>query len=411
MTGASLLKSRSFFEESFNSLTGVPSVAVAISGGSDSMALLRLVLDWASQLSVPPVVYALTVEHGLRSSSALEAQRVRTWCEGLGVAHHILPWPGAKPQTGIQAKARVARYDLLADWCKAHDVPIIVTGHTANDQAETVAMRKLRSHTAASLAAIWPEMKWKQVRVLRPLLDVTRRDLRAYLQSVGQEWIDDPSNEDQRFERVRIRLALKSEDVPLLVADASQARLQVLHDRSQVLAWVTNHGRIDDFGCVWLPRQPFQAAEAALRQEIMRHGIFTAGDGEPLSTLSLVDISAWSLKHMTGRRTLGGALVMLRRDHILVTREAGRITGVWQDMAKSGEMLWDGRFMVKAPSGSQVGPARLGKGMVAERGPKNLPFAVFFALPLVKLSDGRKILLPVAAELGVSATFCERLLA
>lgn len=170
-------------------LSGVTRIAVAVSGGSDSMALLRL----AALLPDGPEVIALTIDHGLRDGSRAEADQVARWCAGLGIPHHILAWAGAKPATGIQAKAREARYDLLTRWCTAHCVSVLLTAHTLDDQAETVLMRKRRTASAASLAAIWPERPWNGVRLLRPLLAVRREALRNFLRGLGQGWLEDPA--------------------------------------------------------------------------------------------------------------------------------------------------------------------------------------------------------------------------
>ena len=159
-------------------------------------------------------ISVLTVDHGLRPEAAAEAVKVAEWCARLGLEHHTLRWEGTKPKTGLQAKARAARYDLLSAWCKANGVTYLLTGHTMDDQAETVLMRQQRTDTAESLAGIWETAVWDGVKVFRPLLGQSRADLRAYLASLGQPWIDDPSNSDTRFERVRVRQALAQEGRP-----------------------------------------------------------------------------------------------------------------------------------------------------------------------------------------------------
>ena len=160
----------------FQSLNGFSHVALAVSGGSDSLALLHLFNAFRRNRDGRATV--LTVDHGLRAEAAAEARQVADWAKTLGLPHVTLRWIGPKPQTGIQAKARVARYDLLADWCRAQDAQVIVTGHTANDQAETVAMRRLRTSSTRSLAGIWPDATWKGIAVHRPLLGITRETLR-----------------------------------------------------------------------------------------------------------------------------------------------------------------------------------------------------------------------------------------
>jgi tRNA(Ile)-lysidine synthase len=168
----------------FALLNDVPRVALAVSGGSDSMAMLVLTAEWVKAKKNPSAIIVLTVDHGLRDASIGEARQVREWCTALGLCHEILTWENQKPATGIQAKARQARYDLMTAWCVQNHVPVLLTGHTADDQAETVLMRKSRTSSAASLAGIWPERDWNGVRVVRPLLNLRRQDLRNFLRSM-----------------------------------------------------------------------------------------------------------------------------------------------------------------------------------------------------------------------------------
>ena len=127
-------------EKLFVALRSERHIALAVSGGSDSMALLRLAEQWSKKNSVK--ISALTVDHGLRAEAAAEARQVADWCATLSLNHHTLRWEGVKPKTGLQAKARVARYDLMGDWCVSNGVSYLLTGHTMDDQAETVLMRQ-----------------------------------------------------------------------------------------------------------------------------------------------------------------------------------------------------------------------------------------------------------------------------
>ena len=133
------------------------------------MALLRLALQWANGSAR---ISVLTLDHGLRPGAAAEAAKVAEWCTLLGVEHHTLRWEGTKPETGLQAKARSARYDLLCNWCKANQVKFLLTGHTMDDQAETVLMRQARTDTAESLAGIWQTAGFSAIMYLAALSSV-----------------------------------------------------------------------------------------------------------------------------------------------------------------------------------------------------------------------------------------------
>ena len=199
----------------------IDSLVLAVSGGADSTALMHLVHAWSVRTGAPlDRVVAVTVDHGLRSGAAVEAAGVARQAAGLGLLHQTLRWDGPKPATGLQSAAREARYSLLhataierGGGCGA----AILTAHTADDQAETLLMRLARGSDVDGLASI-PAMghivrpgrlgEGVSVPVVRPLLGVSRVRLVATLAARGIGYVDDPSNSDVRFERVRVRQAL-----------------------------------------------------------------------------------------------------------------------------------------------------------------------------------------------------------
>jgi len=180
-----------------------PALAVAVSGGRDSIALAVLTHQWAGERHGR--VLALVVDHGLRPESAGEARATCERLATLGIEAETLAWSGAKPATRIQQAAREARYRLLFEACRRHGILHLLTAHHADDQAETLAMRAARESGPDGLAGMAALVEHRSARLLRPLLAVPRARLTATLQTRGIGWIDDPSNEDRRFERVRVR--------------------------------------------------------------------------------------------------------------------------------------------------------------------------------------------------------------
>lgn len=194
-----------------------PVLAVAVSGGRDSLALALLAHEWA--VARGGHVQALIVDHGLRPGSAHEAEATHRRLAGLGIDAEILPWSGDKPSSRLQQVAREARYRLLFAACRRHGILHLLTAHHADDQAETLAMRAVRASGPDGLAGMAALREHRDLRVLRPLLGVPRRRLTATIEARGVDWIDDPSNEDRRFERVRVR-----QDGPVAVErDAGRA--------------------------------------------------------------------------------------------------------------------------------------------------------------------------------------------
>ena len=185
--------------------------AVAVSGGSDSLALMHLLADLARGRKIPaPIV--LTVDHGLRKTSGDDARQVVRWAKQAGLKAHVLAWRGSKPKTGIEALAREARYRLMGSWMLKQGVITLFVGHTQDDQAETFLLRLARGSgldglTAMRAHASWPVAGFEGLNVARPLLDFSRAELRGFLDRRKQAWLEDPMNDDVAFDRVKLRKA------------------------------------------------------------------------------------------------------------------------------------------------------------------------------------------------------------
>ncbi len=185
------------------------SFAVAVSGGSDSVSLLVLAKEFRERSGVP--FTAVTVDHGLRPEAKDEARLVARLCDELGVAHHLLTWRRDGVGAVSQEAARRARHTLLAQWAERQGVRKIALGHTLDDRLETFLMRARQGSGWHGLAGLMPDSyspAWPEGRVLmllRPLLAFERENLREELRARGIGWIEDPSNEADRFERVRMR--------------------------------------------------------------------------------------------------------------------------------------------------------------------------------------------------------------
>jgi tRNA(Ile)-lysidine synthase len=169
------------------------------------MALCLLADPWARRRGGRLV--ALTVDHGLRPGSAAEAKRAGSWLARRGIAHQVLRWRGEKPSRGVQAAARQARYRLLHRWCARHGALHLLLAHHLEDQAETFLMRLARGSGVDGLAAMAPLGGDQGILHLRPLLGTAKARLAATLRQHKQPWIEDPSNRDPAFERVRVRRA------------------------------------------------------------------------------------------------------------------------------------------------------------------------------------------------------------
>jgi tRNA(Ile)-lysidine synthase len=178
-------------------------IAVAVSGGRDSLALALLAHEWAAARGGR--IMGLIVDHALRPESAAEAATTEARLRTHGCDAEILRWSCAKPRTGLQEAARAARYRLLREACRRRGILHLLVAHHAGDQEETVAMRAARQSGPDGLAGMSAAIELPEVRLLRPLLGVSRSRLTATLLARGVPWLDDPSNDDLRFERARLR--------------------------------------------------------------------------------------------------------------------------------------------------------------------------------------------------------------
>lgn len=256
--------------------TGNGPVGLAVSGGGDSMALLALAAVWAG--AQDRALSVASVDHGLRREAADEIALVKDLCEHLGCRHTVLRWSGWDGAGNLQDQARQARKQLIGDWAAATGIGVVATGHTLDDQAETFLMRLARGSGVDGLAAMFDSEVFGSLRWVRPLLSVSRADLRACLQAKGIGWADDPSNLDPAYARVRFRqaaeqLAALGLDAKTLAATAGrmQRARHALERATRDLAATV--AQATEIGTVRLARKGFLDAPEELQLRLLSHAI------------------------------------------------------------------------------------------------------------------------------------------
>lgn len=349
-----------------------PHVAAACSGGADSMALLLLLKDWA--VGYGGQVTALIVDHRLRAESGIEARQASDWAAAHGVEAHILTRDDGPLAGNLQAEARTARYRLMQDRCREMGVLHLALAHHRDDQAETLLQRLARGSGVDGLAAMAEVTETPSVRLLRPLLSVPRARLAATLAARGQAHIEDPSNSDETYQRVRLRRALpklaaegmSAERLAATARRMGRARAALEDAATALLAqsaaiYPEGYCRLDPVGLLAAPEEiglrAFARTLAAIggriytpRLERLERLFAAIGDGR------------------LGRgRTLAGCRILPRTGHLLICREVSAIEDV---AAAEGEVVWDGRYRVRFGSGVGHGEAgelrRLGRKGWAE---------------------------------------------
>ncbi len=328
-----------------------PRLAVAVSGGADSMALALLAADWAKARGGR--VTALTVDHGLRPESAAEATAVGERLGPFGIAHRILVWrPGGRP-ANLQAAAREARYALMDSWCRAEGVLHLLLGHHLEDQAETLLIRLGRGSGLDGLAAMAPVVETPHCRLLRPLLGVPRARLAALLAARGVGWIEDPSNRDARFLRARLRaLAPALAEVGLtpdrLAATAGRIGRARAALEEAVAAALVEAVRLDPAGFALLDPAALRRAPREVGLRALARVVTTVGGGRATPRLARLEaLFDWLTGDgRAGRgRTLAGCRILVRRAGVLVCREL-RAVAAPVAVLPGRPARWDDRFEV-----------------------------------------------------------------
>ena len=332
-------------------------VIVAVSGGSDSMAALFLANAWAKKTGRE--IHAVTVDHGLRSEAAAEAAFVAMVCDGLDIIHTTLSWDGIKPPAGISAAARNARYDLMEEFATDIGIRIILTGHTSDDQAETVLMRLRRSEPGSGGRGHSGMCKRTLLGggalLLRPFLSLSRQRLRAYLNEVSQGWIEDPSNFDESYERVRVRAELaKTPEIRDNILKYSKVMGRARQVLSQAAANLLGET------CVCRPGHIFELDSAKFREAAqpvsamaIKTVIAAAGGAQYLvSDSQLQQVAAAMSGEHSARLTLGNCIINADRRRIEIYREARNLKSQLVEVGES--VLWDGRVHVTNDSKEDV---------------------------------------------------------
>jgi len=381
-------------------LAAFDGIVLAVSGGPDSMALMRLVAEWNGRHPKPSrQILVATVDHGLRRESASEASFVAQWAERLQFPCRIVRWEGEKPARGLPAAARAARYELLegeATKLGASNV-CLVTAHTQDDQAETFLMRLKRGSGVDGLSAMAPRTSLRQgsvVALLRPLLSVPKARLIATLEARGQTWAEDPTNTCLDYERPAVRMALARLADEGISADAlatSARRLRAAREAvdyglarfTETLALSFNE---EIFAS--LSRAAFDEGPEALRARVLARLIGRFGGASPPPQLAEVeDLTARLTADKRTTSTLGGAVVSATPHKVKIWREPGRISGAPLILRQPGVWeVWDKRFRVRS-AGADVHVSPLGEALRRETvapllDPRRpLPAAAVAALP------------------------------
>lgn len=387
---------------------------VAVSGGSDSVGLLLALHHAVATSGAHHRLVACTVDHALRPGSAWEAEAVARCCQALGIPHHIARWSHSGVASGLQAEARLARYRLLSRVAEAFGADLVVTGHSRDDQAETIAMRAARrpgsgsgageagAHPAIGLAGMSDAVLFnRSLWICRPFLGVRRQAVRDMLTSRGEGWIDDPSNDDPRFERVRVRQAAGIHaDAAPAVPDSAAGRIRSAAALPDLLA---RHVRIHEAVVAEIALADFDLADADGRRLLVLLAATLAGKPHGIGQETAARLFAALGDPASPVATAGGCVFERRGGRLFVYRERRNLPAP-SIVAPGRSLSWDGRFTIgnggPVPVTVQAGVDRAWTARLAARGiPAGVAGRIAQACPGMLLADGT-----TAGDAAVSLT-------
>lgn len=349
-------------------------LALAISGGPDSMALALCAAAWAPQAGVRLI--AFTLDHALRAESAAEATQVQRWLQRLGIEHHILLWEHPPLVSAVQQQARQARYDLLAASCRARGIKALALGHQLEDQAETVLLRFAKGSGIDGLAAMRPVSDQGAIALLRPFLGVPKARLIATCAAANQAYVVDPSNSKTAYARGRLRAAadvlaaegLTADRLADLAARAALASdaLDCYANRllAQAVFW-----QPAGYAEINLPRFAQEPAEIRLR--VLRLVLTQIGGAQPPPRhQAVLELDAALQQPHLAQRTLHGCAIRAYDGVCRIIRELAAVTE-HVPVAPGETRVWDNRFQVTlaadAPDGLTLAPLGIQPHDVLER--------------------------------------------
>lgn len=370
-------------------------LGVAVSGGGDSMALMNLAHRWRGA-----ELHVATVDHGLRAEAAQEAELVAQAAQVLGLPHVTLHWHGWDKRGNLQDAARNARRCLLTDWAQREGLQCVLLGHTQDDQAETFLMRLARGSGVDGLAAMAPAQSTDSLRWLRPLLGFTRHELRDWLRANQITWVDDPSNDNPGFDRIKARQALdmlSSMGLNRARLSETAARMADAREVLEAAAATAAHDicRFEHGDIV------FDAARLDALPQDTRYRLVSGALCEISSNPYRPRLSALRGAMTSASATVHGCLITRRAGEMRITREANAV----RDLRTPLSTLWDGRWQVQKPDNQDATPqlelAPLGEAGLQQCNDRTgwrLPRASLLASPAVW--DGTRLIAAPLAGFG-----------
>ncbi|NUY39346.1 tRNA lysidine(34) synthetase TilS [Wolbachia endosymbiont of Litomosoides brasiliensis] len=379
-------------------------VAVAVSGGIDSIALLHLIISWAKKRQcLLPI--ALAVNHGLRPESQEEVEFVVNYAKELGAKESfILNWEKQNIKGNIQSQARKARYELLTKWCKNNNVKHLFTAHHKDDQAETFLLRLERGSGLDGLSSMDYKSSLNGVCILRPLLSFSRSRIKKYADFYQLKWVEDRSNQDLKYRRTLYRNLLKVSDDREILTE--RICLTTLHMKRAMKALIyytclafNDCVNIHDLGYIEIKLSEFYKLPEEISLRLLLYSIMVISNKryKPRYNSLIAIFNKVLRKDNDVHCTLSECKIRKCGESILIIRESSKIQEISVSLPLNGPIEWDNRFSCTI-LGDQECSVTITPLKKTQKIPKflkdyNCCPEVFYSLPVV-LKDGKVLAYP-----------------
>ena len=351
-------------------------MAVAVSGGADSLCLTLLLKKWADKNQVK--LFAFTVDHGLRPEAQKEAQSVHLQLKKMGIDHQTLVWRGKKPKTRIEESARIARYDLLQAACQKNKIKALFLAHHIEDQSETFWARLAHKSGLDGLCAMQEKTDFKGLALVRPLLNISKKEIVDYLKNNKISWVEDPMNYNPEYERVLWRN--RQEDLsdmgltPTTIAILTKRLLRAKKTIDfYVDSFIKNSVLLSPAGYAFIAKMAWEMAPMEIRLRTLLHLL-------PLISWQNKIVSLESIENLLSRpkrsSTLSGCQIIFHKKGVFIAREMRTSTA--PKKLKVGEFAYWDRFFVASPVSLTLSHQAPKKRI------KNLPYLVQKTFPHVE---------------------------
>jgi len=374
-------------------------IAIAVSGGVDSLVLMNLANE--SKAIKNKDVFILTIDHGLRPESKNECKFVEGLAKKLGFKVKILKWKGNKPKKGLQEKARNERYNLLLNFCRENSINNLFLAHHLDDQIENFLFRMFRGSGIKGLTSFSNRFERDGILLIRPLVDIPKSELITFAKKRKIKWIEDPSNQNKKFERIKLRKIL-----PLIYEEGFDKKIFLKSIKKLKLAnkaldevtkeFVSKYVMVNKNISVFINQELFLEAPKEVQFRIIENSIriFSGERFYSPSYSKIMNLINWiNESNEISAKTLGGTIFRRRNKGIILYKEVKKLNEIKPiKLSINNYKSWDNRFLIKAKKASEGEISYLGaegikilksKKKLNKKDLNDIPLTALYSIPAV----------------------------